>query len=563
MSGVQIFTNVGLNQNNLTGDAQGETAAAGDADKSLATTEFVQAVGLKYGDIITATGNATLNASHLGKLIELQGTNPYTITLPDCSLFLNGSSYSFTCLTSQTITIAATSGQQFKTKTGIVSTTTLGNGDSVSFVKNSSNQWVVVGTSLSNTFLSGRTTGTGKFLFGNKINDVNIGNAWVENSGSGITGDRVFTMIDTNAVMKVVRVNTAADPAFELQSWDDTLTTLRGYWDVAVVNGNLIFRDRTSVDDIFLTANRSNNTLTTSKIFSASNISGINTGDQTITLTGDATGSGTGSFTVTLANSGVTVGTYKSVTVDAKGRVTGGTNPTTLAGYGITDAAPLSHISDTSLHLTSAQNTWIDDITATSTQVNYLVGVTSSIQTQLNNKQPIDGDLTAIAALSDTASGYLRKTGTNNWIVDTTMPVLATLNNGMPSYVESLGGKTISIATFELNFHLNGATRNVYLKFGDGTTSSATEGIVLPNNMTLVGIFANFGSVGSSGVTVQVRVNGSTTPTDTLDCTVGTDVSFYAAYSSNHASGDRIAIYGSSSNNWTNAFVKLIFAWRN
>lgn len=37
-------------------------------------------------------------------------------------------------------------------------------------------------------------------------------------------------------------------------------------------------------------------------------------------------------------NSGVTAGTYKSVTVDAQGHITAGTNPTTLAGYGITDA---------------------------------------------------------------------------------------------------------------------------------------------------------------------------------------------------------------------------------
>ena len=76
-------------------------------------------------------------------------------------------------------------------------------------------------------------------------------------------------------------------------------------------------------------------------------ISGDNTGDQTITLTGDVTGSGTGSFATTLANSGVTTGTYKSVTVDAKGRVTAGTNPTTLAEYGITDAAPSSHVGAT------------------------------------------------------------------------------------------------------------------------------------------------------------------------------------------------------------------------
>lgn len=36
--------------------------------------------------------------------------------------------------------------------------------------------------------------------------------------------------------------------------------------------------------------------------------------------------------------SGVTAGTYKSVTVDANGHVTAGSNPTTLQGFGITDA---------------------------------------------------------------------------------------------------------------------------------------------------------------------------------------------------------------------------------
>ena len=45
-----------------------------------------------------------------------------------------------------------------------------------------------------------------------------------------------------------------------------------------------------------------------------------------------------GTRTFSHANSGVTAGTYKSVTVDAKGHVTAGTNPTSLSGYGITDA---------------------------------------------------------------------------------------------------------------------------------------------------------------------------------------------------------------------------------
>lgn len=49
-----------------------------------------------------------------------------------------------------------------------------------------------------------------------------------------------------------------------------------------------------------------------------------------------------GTRTISHANSGVTAGTYRSVTVNATGHVTGGSNPTTIAGYGITDAKIVS-----------------------------------------------------------------------------------------------------------------------------------------------------------------------------------------------------------------------------
>jgi hypothetical protein len=45
-----------------------------------------------------------------------------------------------------------------------------------------------------------------------------------------------------------------------------------------------------------------------------------------------------GADEIDLATTGVSAGTYRSVTVDIYGRTTAGTNPTTLAGYGITDA---------------------------------------------------------------------------------------------------------------------------------------------------------------------------------------------------------------------------------
>jgi len=58
-------------------------------------------------------------------------------------------------------------------------------------------------------------------------------------------------------------------------------------------------------------------------------------------------------------NSGVTAGTYRSVTVNAQGHVTGGTNPTNLAGYGITDAAAKTHNHD-SAYLKKTGLTWDD-----------------------------------------------------------------------------------------------------------------------------------------------------------------------------------------------------------
>ena len=104
---------------------------------------------------------------------------------------------------------------------------------------------------------------------------------------------------------------------------------------------------------------------TTGKLIKDSGLtlSGTNTGDQTITLTGDVTGSGTGSFAATLATqAGVTTGTYNSatqitpITIDSKGRITNtgttvtiaplfssiASKPTTLSGYGITDALSTS-----------------------------------------------------------------------------------------------------------------------------------------------------------------------------------------------------------------------------
>ena len=73
-------------------------------------------------------------------------------------------------------------------------------------------------------------------------------------------------------------------------------------------------------------------------------IKGLSVSGRTITYTKGDGGTGTittQDTTYTHPNSGVTAGTYKSVTVNAQGHVTAGLNPTTLAGYGITDACKI------------------------------------------------------------------------------------------------------------------------------------------------------------------------------------------------------------------------------
>ena len=69
---------------------------------------------------------------------------------------------------------------------------------------------------------------------------------------------------------------------------------------------------------------------------SIARVTSVGLASSDLTVTGSPITT-SGNISVALATTGVLAGTYKSVTVDTKGRVTNGTNPTTLAGYGITD----------------------------------------------------------------------------------------------------------------------------------------------------------------------------------------------------------------------------------
>ena len=110
-----------------------------------------------------------------------------------------------------------------------------------------------------------------------------------------------------------------------------------------------------------------------------SNLSGTNTGDQTITLTGDVMGSGTGTFAATLTDTGVVAGAYTNanITVDAKGRVISVVNGTSAGGVTAFNSRS-GAIQLTGADVTTALSAGSNTITSTGTDTTSTFNLTRS-----------------------------------------------------------------------------------------------------------------------------------------------------------------------------------------
>jgi hypothetical protein len=86
--------------------------------------------------------------------------------------------------------------------------------------------------------------------------------------------------------------------------------------------------------------------------------------------------------------------------------------PVVAGGTGATNAA--GALVNLGLTATAAEINLLDGVTATTAEINHIDGVTAPIQTQLDNKQPADGTLIALAAL-DASAGVLAQTGADTF----------------------------------------------------------------------------------------------------------------------------------------------------
>ncbi len=290
------------------------------------------------------------------------------------------------------------------------------------------------------SFLPPQASNAGKYLKTDgsvtsweTLTNPNNGTLTMSTSGTGISGSATFTADQAGNSTFTVTLNSSASN---------------------VVN-TVVLRDGSgNFSGNVITANSfsgplSGNASTASALATARTIS--STGDVAWSTSFDGSGNATG--TATLANTGVSATTYGSATqvatftVDAKGRITTASSvnitpawssitgtPTTLAGYGIT------------------------------------------------NGQPLDADLTAIAALTGT-SGFLKKTATDTWTLDTS------------TYVPTTG--TGATGTWSISISGNAATATTATSAGSATTAttaSTANALNSANSYTVAGLTVSTGS---------------------------------------------------------------------
>lgn len=366
---------------------------------------------------------------------------------------------------------------------------------------------------------------TGSTISGLDAGDTTTGTFDIARIPTGTTGTTVSLGNHTHSYLSSSTSSTQAGYFGDIYLYDDS--TPSHYLQVTN-SANL-----TAARLLSINVNDADRTISLSgnlTVPSAATVSGTNTGDQTITLTGDVTGSGTGSFATTLAASGVSAGTYNNVatevrpfTVDAKGRITSiGTavtiapawgsisgKPTTLSGYGITDALSNS--------TSSTQSGYFGDIYLydDSTPSHYLqitnsANLTAARTLSINVNDAartvsLSGDLTvsSAATISGTNTGDQTITLTGNVTGSGTGSFATTIANDAVTYAKMqnvsaqyrvLGRITAAAGDVE---ELTG--ENLVTVLGQATSKTGSGNIVFSASPTFTGTVTATTIVPSSG----------------------------------------------------------------
>jgi hypothetical protein len=276
-------------------------------------------------------------------------------------------------------------------------------------------------------------------------------------------------------------------------------------------------------------------------------ISGTFTGN----ITGDVTGNVSGNAE-TVTNGVYTTGSYSNpswITALGWSKIT--STPTTVSGYGITDAVATGG--------SYSNPSWLTDlawskITSTPTTISGY-GITDA--------QPIDADLTAIAALTGT-SGLLKKTAANTWELDTN--TYLTTSSAASTYLPLTGGTLSSDLTITGNLTVNGTTTNL------NSTNLVVEdkNIVIADVSSPTNITADGAGITVKGTTDKtfnwVASNTAFTSSENMDLASGktykingTDVLTGSALGSGITSSSLTSVGTIGTGTWQGSTIGLLY----
>ena len=204
--------------------------------------------------------------------------------------------------------------------------------------------------------------------------------------------------------------------------------------------------------------------------------------------------------------------------------------------------------------VTTAELNVLDGIpaTLTATELGYVDGVASALQPQLDGKQPLDTQLTQIAALGTSANEMLYTTSANTWGVTTLSSFARTI---LDDVTDSAVRSTINAAA---STHTHAASDITSGTFDAARYANGTITFAKLQNMVEDAILGRASGAGTGEPTVIAVGAGLTTGAGDLAVTIGTEVQAYDATLTSIAAlgtaADRMA-YTTGIDTWAEAAI--------
>lgn len=310
--------------------------------------------------------------------------------------------------------------------TGLLPITSLGTGtgnisqwtNDAGYLSSVSGNWTGTFDGQEGTYYLARANHTGTQLKATISDFVEADYAHITGTET-ITGAKLFT----NAATKVVVNNSNANAQFAIEqsgtgdaSVQFLLTGIRA-WVVGIDNSDSDKFKISAANDGFASPLMSMTTAgvtTFANTLTASNLSGTNTGDQTITLTGDATGSGTGSFSTTVAAiNGVA---YNADPLVQYALLAGRPTPQQFA-FGNTSGANTGYLTSTA-HATKGKYGLNSALTSVFDELNERLGLgvaSPNEQLEIAKNFRLPASTSSVGIIYSGANRYIHNQGTQNF----------------------------------------------------------------------------------------------------------------------------------------------------